>query len=336
MKKLFIGIIVLFALMAAIPAIISIPKADISSLFIKAQSNADNTAEKTKQTHSDDKHSKTEKDGFLLLEENGDKTSYSQLEMLCGALAAKMPQEYSEESAYALAAALYSQLCYMKENRSSNGLDGADLAKKDNGGCNFLTKQEAAEKYGGDFYELCKKYAEHGIKTSITNDKKRINALVFRSCNGSTNSATELFPKKKLSYCQIAPSPWDKYGNIYSEKNFSREKTETLITEKLKITKFPDKLSDYIKIKSTAQNGTVLDAELCGKAVSGIDIMNLFSLKSPCFEIEYGEKQIHFTVIGEGIPVGMSISGADGMARQGAQMSEILSHYYTDCEIKSN
>lgn len=336
MKKVIFGIILLFALMAAIPAMVSIPKADLSAVFASsADKNSDSLGtssakEKAAEKQQDPKDS----DSFLLLEENGSKTAYSKKEMLSGAIAAKMPQAYSEESAKALAAALYSQLCYMKENRKTTKLQGADLAKKDGGICSFLTKQEACERYGGDFYEKCEQYAEFAIKTSITKDRKRINALVFGSCGGSTESAAELYPDKALPYCQSVSSPWDIYGNINSEKEITDESAKKILSEKFNITEFPDDISDYIKIKSTAQNGTVLNVEVCGKNASGIDIMNSFSLKSPCFETECDENKIRFKVVGDGIPVGMSITGAEGMAKQGAEWSEILSHYFIGCEIK--
>ena len=301
MKKVIFGIFLLFALMAAIPAMVSIPKADLSAVFASsADKNSDSLGTSSAKEKAAEKQQDTkDSDSFLLLEGNGSKTAYSQKEMLSGAIAAKMPQAYSEESAKALAAALYSQLCYMKDNRKTTKLQGTDLAKKDGGICSFLTKQEACERYGGDFYEKCEQYAE-----------------------------------KALPYCQSVSSPWDIYGNINSEKEITDESAKKILSEKFNITEFPDDISDYIKIKSTAQNGTVLNVEVCGKNASGIDIMNSFSLKSPCFETECDENKIRFKVVGDGIPVGMSITGAEGMAKQGAEWSEILSHYFIGCEIK--
>ena len=115
MKKVIFGIILLFALMAAIPAMVSIPKADLSAVFASsADKNSDSldtssAKEKAAEKQQDPKDS----DSFLLLEENGSKTAYSQKEMLSGAIAAKMPQAYSEESAKALAAALYLSLIHI-------------------------------------------------------------------------------------------------------------------------------------------------------------------------------------------------------------------------------
>ena len=335
MKKLIFGIILLFAIMATIPAMVSIPKADLSSVFSASKADTSANRAENKEQETEKPSEPTEAD-FLLLEENGEKTTYTAKEMLCGMLAAKMPENYSEESAKALAAALYSQLCYAKENRSPDKYDGADTAKKDSCGISFLTKQEAAEKYGGDFIEDCEKYADFGIKTSIKYGGKIIDAPVFVSCGGSTNSADELFTDKDLPYCKSSSSPWDMYGDIYSKKELTRGQADKAITDKLSGAQLPEEISDYVKIKSTARNGAVLEAEICGKSISGIELMNLFSLKSPCFEIEYVDDKLRFSVTGEGIPVGMSVSGAAGMAQQGAQWDDILRHYFSGCEITKN
>lgn len=342
MKKLIFGIIALFLVMAAVPAIVSLPKTDFSALSNVLAENSSSAQES--KTNDSEKNAESkiaansdEKEGeFLLLEENGETTPLSAKEILSGMLAAVMPENYDEQSAQALAAALYSKLCCARQNRGTDSsLCGADIAKKENGTYIYITRQEAAEKYGGDFYILCDKYAEFGIKTSIKYNGNTLDAHVFKSCGGNTETAAEVF-SEALPCHQSVSSPWDTLGDIKSEKELSADAVKKIITEKFNIDTFPDDFSDYIKIKSTAQNGTVLETEVCGKDASGIEIMNAFSLKSPCFETEYNESDLQFAVTGEGIPVGMSIDGAAGMAKQGSKWTEILSHYYVGCEITEN
>lgn len=348
MKKLILGIVALFLVMAAVPVIVSIPKADFSALNSvlaqsadEKQSDKNNTAKKgteqSSETSGKPETDKNDKGGeFLLLEESGEKTPLSAKTALSGMLAAVMPEDYNEQSAKALAAALYSRLCFAKGNRGADkSLKGADIPKKENGSYVYLTKQEAAEKYGGDFCTLCDKYAEFGIKTSVSYNGKPLDARVFKSCGGNTENSAEVF-SEPLPCHQSVSTPWDTFSCAKSEKKLSDDKVQKIITEKFDIDKFPNDFSEYIKIKSTAQNGTVLKAEVCGKEVNGIEVMNTFSLKSPCFEINYDKNSLSFSVIGEGIPVGMSIDGANGMVRQGSKWNEILSHYYTGCEIKGN
>lgn len=330
MKKLIFAVAALFLLMATVPAIISIPKINLSALSI--QTSSDNTNSNESKTESDTDEDKKSHD-FYLLEENGNVTGLSSEDMLTGAIAAVMPKDYGEESGYALAAAIYSRICYSKSKRESTETK-TDLCKTENGKTLYLTKDEATEKYGEEFYALCQKYAQFGIATSLTYKSESINAQVFYSCAGATSSAEELLLEDIPCHISVA-SPWDKLMNTKSEKNVSAEDAEKLIKEKLDVEVLPDKLSDYIKIKSTDHNGAVLSAEVCTKSISGIEVMNIFSLKSPCFEVTADDDRLTFSVIGDGIPVGMSIVGANEMASQGAGWKEILMHYYPDCEIKT-
>ena len=66
-----------------------------------------------------------------------------------------------------------------------------------------------------------------------------------------------------------------------------------------------------------------------GQAFSGRDIREALQLKSSCFSISVQGDQVTFTVEGSGHGVGMSQEGAQGMALEGYDHHEILTHYYT-------
>lgn len=362
MKKLVVGIIALFLIMAAVPALVSLPKVNFSALGVSESISTQHTKEKTQNSSSEEtkaakngdstNSSKTQdknkgqdsannsekhsEEKFLLLEEDGKKTELGDKQILSGCLAAIMPRDYEEQSGYALAAAVYSNLRCAKERRGKDkALDGADIAKNKNGAINYLTKQEAYEKYGKDFYSLCEKYASFGLKTSIKYSDKIIDAHIFKNCGGTTENSGELFDKP-LPCHQSVSSPWDTLGSIKSEKKLSTEEVQKIISKNFNIDSFTNDLKNYFVIKSTARGGAVTKAEICGKSVTGIDIMNAFSLKSPCFTVTHSGGKLLFDVTGEGIPVGMSIDGANGMAKQGAKWNEILNHYYIGAtEIKA-
>ena len=57
-------------------------------------------------------------------------------------------------------------------------------------------------------------------------------------------------------------------------------------------------------------------------------------LKSTNFTFEINGENIKFSVKGYGHGVGMSQTGADSMAKTGANYEEIIKHFYTDVEIK--
>ena len=65
-----------------------------------------------------------------------------------------------------------------------------------------------------------------------------------------------------------------------------------------------------------------------GVEISGIEIRSLFSLRSTAFTLEYTGMGFLFTVTGYGHGVGMSQHGANLMAAQGSDYTQILAHYY--------
>ncbi len=75
-------------------------------------------------------------------------------------------------------------------------------------------------------------------------------------------------------------------------------------------------------------SGRVASMILGGVSLEGKELRKLFSLRSTAFTLAYGAGVFTFTVTGYGHGVGMSQYGADKMARQGADYTEILAHYY--------
>ena len=75
-------------------------------------------------------------------------------------------------------------------------------------------------------------------------------------------------------------------------------------------------------------SGRVASVVLGGASLGGKELRSLFSLRSTAFTLALEGGVFTFTVTGFGHGVGMSQYGADKMARQGADYTEILAHYY--------
>ena len=69
--------------------------------------------------------------------------------------------------------------------------------------------------------------------------------------------------------------------------------------------------------------------------MSGVEVRNLFSLRSANFEVTITKDEIKFEVKGYGHGVGMSQTGADSLAKQGKNYEEIIHHFYTGVEINN-
>lgn len=79
-------------------------------------------------------------------------------------------------------------------------------------------------------------------------------------------------------------------------------------------------LENQIEILSYTEGERVKEIKIGNLNLSGVEIRNIFKLKSAKFEINIDGENIKFNVIGYGHGVGMSQTGADSMARQGKTM----------------
>jgi stage II sporulation protein D len=76
-------------------------------------------------------------------------------------------------------------------------------------------------------------------------------------------------------------------------------------------------------------SGRVQSIEVGSETFTGREIREVFSLNSTNFSIKDDGDNIKFSTIGFGHGVGMSQTGANAMAKKGADYIDILTHYFT-------
>ena len=69
------------------------------------------------------------------------------------------------------------------------------------------------------------------------------------------------------------------------------------------------------------------------KEMTGINVRHMLGLRSCDFDYIINDNSVTFITIGYGHGVGMSQTGADSMAKSGANYEEIIKHFYTNVEI---
>lgn len=318
-----VAIIMLLAPMAAIP-LGEKTKTDETEIQSSAEVSSDSAAS-----------SKTD-DGTIsvfLTSEN----SVEEIEMLdyiIGAVSAEMPASYHEEAlkAQALAAVTYARYSKLSPAQDANGADISDDSSVHQG---YLTKEQMQEKWGEAYeayYEKIKNAVSEVIDKTITYDGEPIMAAYHAISSGKTESAENIWGKK-IDYLTGTDSEWDTESTRYSsEVIFSAEELKDLLgsTEN---TDFSADESEWVKIKSTSDAGTVLEIELCGAVMTGMQARNLLGLRSPVFDTEFEDGEYVFSVSGYGHGVGMSQNGANCMAQAGSSYEEIIAHYYSGTQI---
>lgn len=240
---------------------------------------------------------------------------------LIGVVAAEMPASFEIDAlkAQAIVARTYAL------NRMQQGKVLTDTvstqAYKDN---NQLKKT-----WGNDFnkyYNKIKSAVDDTKGMVITYQGKYIDAVFHSTSNGYTVDAKDIWGQD-IPYLKSVDSPFD-----LSASSYLRETTKQIhdIEQKLGITITPD---SSIEILEKDEHGRVLKVKIDEQVYNGIEMRTKLGLRSTDFDIEINGDTIKFTTKGFGHGVGMSQYGAQGMAKNGYNYSQIIKHYYTGVDI---
>lgn len=255
-------------------------------------------------------------------------------EYVCGSVAAEMPLSYHEEALKAQAIACYTNALRLKklseEDATYHISDDSSVHQ------GYLSEEQRKEKWGEDFekYESkLQKVVKSVENLAVYYENEPCIAAFHAICSGKTEDAEKIWGQK-VPYLTSIKSTGDNLSPQYSSVVVFEKADFIEIAQDLTESKSIKNLKNIIEIKEKTKAGTVLKATLNKKEVTGDEIRNAFSLKSPVFTVECTEKTVTFNVIGYGHGIGMSQYGADFMARQGSSYEEILKHYYKGVEIK--
>ena len=93
------------------------------------------------------------------------------------------------------------------------------------------------------------------------------------------------------------------------------------------------KEEDCIKIEEYTDGDRVKTIKIGNLELSGVEVRNIFGLRSANFTVTVDDDKIEFKVTGYGHGVGMSQTGADSLAKEGKTYEDIIHHFYTGVEI---
>lgn len=333
MRKYLSWTLLFAASLAAVPAI----------PVIIGRSGADNAAKKVSKAAKDGIYTAEvhEDEPYRVLDvSTGEVIEVSPHDYVVGAVCAEMPATFEEEAlkAQAAAAHTYAERQRMRERKEPHAeLCGADFSNDTTKYQGYFTENQAKQYYGENFdmnYKKITKAAEEVLDYVITYEDEPI-IPAFHSMSAGTTESAENMWGAAVDYLVPVESSFDTEAPKYlSEVKYERD----VLKNELE-TAFPDisaegEVSEWVKPVQTSASGTVLTAEVCGKAVTGSELRNALSLRSACFTVKAEGDALVFTTKGFGHCVGMSQYGANAMAAQGSTWQEILMHYYPGCEIR--
>lgn len=166
----------------------------------------------------------------------------------------------------------------------------------------------------------------------LTYDENLIDAVYFSTSGGMTEAAVDVWGNE-VEYLQAVESPGEEDAPRFEE------------TISIPIKVFRQTLKQYateidsaltISEPMRTAGGGVKQIQIGGVDFTGIQLREMFQLRSTNFEIEKNGFSIRFHCHGFGHRVGMSQYGARAMAEKGNDYRQILSYYYPGTEIKNS
>lgn len=153
------------------------------------------------------------------------------------------------------------------------------------------------------------------------------NTMFFSTSNGYTEDCAVVF-SSDVPYLRSVESNWD--SSVNSNFNYVKEVSLKDFYNVLGLS-FNNKLNIVILERSSSNR--IISLKINGVKFSGRDIYNKLKIRSTDFNITQSGDKVIIKTKGFGHGVGMSQYGAYGMAKEGYNYKEILSHYYVGTKI---
>ena len=263
-------------------------------------------------------------------------------EYVIGAVCAEMPASFHSEAlkAQAVAAHTYAERQRMHEREApTSELMGADFSNDTARYQGYFTEAQAKKVLGADFeknYSRISECADEVIDYIITYKDEPIISAFHSMSSGMTESAENVWGTA-VDYLVPVDSEYDLNAPKYTDEiRYSREVMQYKLENAFQGVVLGENMVGWLVVREVSDQGTVLHADVGNMSVTGNDVRNALSLRSPCFEVKYEGDEAVITTKGFGHGVGMSQYGANSMAAEGRTWQEILEHYYTGCEITSH
>ncbi|MDL2218325.1 stage II sporulation protein D [Christensenellaceae bacterium OttesenSCG-928-M15] len=254
---------------------------------------------------------------------------------LVGVVAAEMPSSFHEQALCAQAVAARTYTLRTMENGGCKS--GADICS-DSKCCQAYDSDEACRKKWNNGYasniEKVRQCVYQTAGEALYYDGELIEALYHAASGGYTEDSENVFAGTKPYLRSVKSQNETGSSYITDEKRMSKKDFVKAVNAAFKNAGLKTAtLKEQVKTSETYSTGRVKTIQLGGATATGREFRAALELRSAWFTIEYKWDDVIIKTKGYGHGVGMSQTGANGMAQEGADYKEILAHYYTDTNL---
>lgn len=335
MKKIFIYMFVLILICFSLPIIFT---SEFSARVNSTASEAQNT-EIVQNNITQATYDYDEYNTIKLLHKDENKIEEIDLEeYLYGVVSAEMPASFEEEALKAQAVVARTYTIYKIVN--NDGKHGKADICDDSTCCQaWISEQDRKDRWDEDEKEENWNKIVNAVNSTqgkiVTYNGEPINAFFHSNSGGTTEAPIEVWGGSGYPYLQsVATAGEDAYSQYSSEAEFTEAEFEEKIKELHSDFEIDFDDENCIKIEEYTEGNRVKTIKIGNLELSGVEVRNIFGLRSANFTVTIEDNKIKFEVIGYGHGVGMSQTGADSLAKEGKTYEEIIHHYYTGVEIE--
>ena len=258
-------------------------------------------------------------------------------EYLYGVVSAEMPANYQEEALKAQAIVARTYTIYKMYNGSKH--ENADICDDSTCCQAWISKEDRLSKWNEELREENWQKITTAVNETngkiITYNGEPINAFFHSNSGGTTETVNNVWGGSDYPYLQsVETSGEEEYIQYSSSLTLTKDEVLAKLQEKYPETVIDWNMQNPINIIEYTESGRIKTIKFGNTSISGVEARTIFGLKSAKFNIEIGEN-ITFNVVGYGHGVGLSQTGADAMAKIGANAEQIINHYYTGVKIEN-
>ena len=292
------------------------------------------TMESTAENTQDQQENRTIR---LLHATTGEVEEVNLDEYLYGVVSAEMPANYETEALKAQAVVARTYTIYQMRH-NSNKHENADIC--DNYACcqAWISKEDRISKWNGEEAESNWNKIEEAVNSTtgkiVTYNGEPINAFFHSNSGGVTESSVNIWGGIDYPYLKsVETAGEDGYKQYTSQVEISKQDLVNRFKEKYQDCEIDYSQENCIQILEYTSSGRVKTIKFGNKEIAGTEARSILGLKSTNFTFSINGDIVTFSVTGYGHGVGMSQTGADSMAKSGANYEEIIKHFYTNVEI---
>ena len=208
-----------------------------------------------------------------------------------------------------------------------------------------LTKGEMVRLWGqenfSEYYSLLESCVEETKGVAIVYEGAYIQADFHTASAGYTRNASEVYGNEDYPYLKCTDSRMDLTSEnflkvvFYTPQQFV-EKGGDFFSEETKnaaVELAAEELLGKIEVRKRDQAGYVTELAVDGAVYSGEEVRLSYGWNSSAFALKDVDGKIRVTTKGLGHGLGVSLYGADQLAKDGFSYKDILKYFYSEIEF---